>query len=95
MTRAIIMEACACPLWGRYRSKLDFYTDALPSRAPVTPTEPARFRRQQSPIYWLVFLQPRRTTVAARSVIAPLSLLSKAFNDRHSTKKRSARPPAR
>jgi hypothetical protein len=43
----------------------------------------------------LVFLKPTPTTVAARSVIAILSSLSKPFNACHSTKKRSARPNAR
>jgi hypothetical protein len=93
MTEAIIMEAHACRLWAHRRSKLDLYK--LPSRVPMTLTKLGRFHRQQRPVYWLVFLKPTRTTVAARSVIAILSLLSKPFNACHSTKKRSARPHAR
>jgi hypothetical protein len=95
MTEAIIMEARACRLWAHRRSKLDLYKLASPSRVPMTLTKPGRFHRQQRPVYWLVFLKPTRTSVAARPVIAILSLLSKPFNACHSTKKRSARPHAR
>jgi hypothetical protein len=91
MKGAIVVEACACPLWASHRSKLDLYTIALPSRVPMTLTKPGRFRHQQRPVYWLVFLELMRATVVARSVIARLSLLSTACNACPSTKQRSAR----
>jgi hypothetical protein len=90
MMGAIIMEACACPLRFPHQSKLALYMVALPSRVPMTLT-----RRQRRAVYGLVFLERTRTAVAARSVIAILSLLSKAFNACRSTKKRSAHPHAR
>jgi hypothetical protein len=95
MTEAVIMEARACPLRAHHRSKLALYTVALPSRVLMTLTKPGRFHRQPRRVYWLVFLNPTRTTVAARSVTAILSLLSKPFDACHSTKKVSARPHAR
>jgi hypothetical protein len=88
------MKACAYPSWARHRSRSHRHTVALPSGISVALTSPGRFGGRQRPVYRLVFLEPMRVTVAARSGIAVLSLLSKEFNARHSTKQRSARPGA-
>jgi len=64
------MEACSRPLLA---------TAALPSIMPVTTTRPGGSAGRQRAVYRLVFLEPIRTAITARSGATMLSSLSEAF----------------